>query len=89
LKYSVYAIEIKKGGIAPLQPAALAAFRPWGSSRGAGRTATAKIGVFGRRWNWGLLQFAQRQENKSVMVKEWHYGGLTVSGFAKKRISKQ
>jgi hypothetical protein len=35
------------------------------------------------------LQFAQRQENKSVMVKEWHYGGLTVSGFAKKRISKQ
>jgi hypothetical protein len=37
-------VEIKKGGIAPLQPAVLAAFRPWGIERGAGRTATAKIG---------------------------------------------
>ncbi len=36
--------ETKKGGIAPLQPAVLAAFRPWGIERGAGRTATAKIG---------------------------------------------
>jgi len=35
--------EIKKGGIAPLQPAVLAAFRPWGILRGAGRTAAAKI----------------------------------------------
>jgi len=34
----------KKGGIAPLQPIVLAAFRPWGVEQGAGRTATAKIG---------------------------------------------
>lgn len=34
---------IKKGGIASLQPAALASFRTWGNSRGADRTASAKI----------------------------------------------
>jgi len=36
----------KKGGIAPLQPIVLAAFRPWGIEQGAGRTATAKIGNY-------------------------------------------
>jgi len=41
-----YDNRIKKGGIAPLQPAVLAAFRPWGIERGAGRTAGAKIGVW-------------------------------------------
>lgn len=35
----------KKGGIAPLQPIILAAFRPWGSEWGASRTAATNVAI--------------------------------------------
>jgi len=49
MKVKIYSSKEKKmqAHIAPLQPAALAAFPPWGSSQGAGRADLhCKVRIF-------------------------------------------